>query len=254
MCFFTKKATIFEAVERPALRAMSRVLAVADRLDRRAACRSARPAGDRPLDLLAVDQDRVHALGAEANKILDSGTFGNRILVIPNPLFNNLFCGSCSSPVTIDAISVGESHNQPFRQASRTSATSLNTRFAKRFCFRYNVLHSTLDCKAAEELCSRGSLYFYASQHRREPERSGFPVVRKHWRDVRSPCWRGRPRAFFLRTRLRKGRCSRSDDHKQSAGGCFCAPTAVPAFPPILPSSWNQAVRPALSGPTASLS
>ena len=83
MCFFTKKATIFEAVERPALRAMSRVPAVADRLDRRAARRSARPAGDRPLDLLAVDQNRVHALGAEANKILDSGTFGNRILVRP---------------------------------------------------------------------------------------------------------------------------------------------------------------------------
>ena len=40
--------------------------------------------------------------------------------VIPNLLFNNLFCGSCSSPVTIDAISVGELHSQsqPFRQAS----------------------------------------------------------------------------------------------------------------------------------------
>ena len=38
--------------------------------------------------------------------------------LIPNLLFNNLFCGSCSSPVTIDAISVGELHSQPFRQAS----------------------------------------------------------------------------------------------------------------------------------------
>ena len=35
--------------------------------------------------------------------------------------------------------------------------------------------------------------------HRREPERSGFPVVRKHWRDVRSPCRRGRPRPALLR-------------------------------------------------------
>ena len=162
------------------------------------------------------------------------------------------------SRFTIDAISVGESHSQPFRQASRTSATSLNTRFAKRFCFKYNVLHSILDYKAAEagELCFRGSLYFYASQHRREPERSGFPVVRKHWRDVRSPCWPGlrcgRPQAFFLHMRLRKDRRNRSDGRRRSAGGCSCAPTAVPAFPPILPSSWNQAVRPALSGPTAS--
>ena len=45
------------------------------------------------------------------------------------------------SRVTIDAMSAGESHSQPFRQASRTSSTSLNTRFAKRFCFRYDVLH-----------------------------------------------------------------------------------------------------------------
>ena len=64
--------------------------------------------------------------------------------LIPNPLFRDLFCGSCSSPVTIDAISAGESHSQsqPFRQASRTSATSLNTRFAKRFCFRYWITFS----------------------------------------------------------------------------------------------------------------
>ena len=182
-------------------------------------------------------------------------TKGRREL-IPNPLFNNLFCGSYSSPVTIDAISVGELHSQPLRQASRTSATSLNTRFAKRFCFRYNVFHSILDCKAAKELCFRGSqaLYFYANQHRREPERSGFPIVQKHWRDVRSwmPCWRGRPQASFLRTRLRKDRHSRSGE--RTAGGCSCAPTAVTTFPPILPSSWNQAVRPALSGPTTSLS
>ena len=131
--------------------------------------------------------------------------------IIPNLLFNNLFCGSCSSPVTIDAISVGELHSQPSRQASRTSATSLNTRFAKRFCFRYNVFHLILDCKAAKELCFRGSLYFYANQRHREPERSGSPIVQKHWRDVRSwtPCWRGRPQAFFLRTRLRKDRRSR---------------------------------------------
>ena len=38
------------------------------------------------------------------------------------------------------------------------------------------------------------------------------------------------------------------------AGGYSCAPTAVTTFPPIPPSSWNQAVRPALPGPTASLS
>ena len=44
------------------------------------------------------------------------------------------------SQVTIDAMSAGESHSQPFRQASRTSATSLNTRFAKRFRFRYDIL------------------------------------------------------------------------------------------------------------------
>ena len=184
--------------------------------------------------------------------------FGAKSGVFWRALFRDLFCGSCSSPVTIDAISAGESHSQPFRQASRTSATSLNTRFAKRFCFRYNVLHSTLDCKAAEELCSRGSqaLYFYASQHLREPERNGSPVVRTHWRDVRSwmLCWRGQLRASFLHMRLRKGRCNRSGGRKRPAGGCSCAPTAVPAFPPIVPSSWNQAVSSASSGPTASLS
>ena len=178
--------------------------------------------------------------------------------VIPNPLYNDLFCGSCSNPVTIDAISAGESHSQPFRQASRTSATSLNARFAKRFCFRYNVLHSTLDCKAAKagELCFRGSqgLYFYASRHRREPERSGFPVVRKRWRDVRSPRWPGRdrPRASFPRMRLRKGRRSRWS--QATRGRLFLRAHNRDSIPfwPILPSSWNQAVRPALSGPTAS--
>ena len=139
----------------------------------------------------AKSQYRKQKSGIDAiSSCLRRGPRGMGWRLIPSPLFNNLFCGSCSSPVTIDAISVGESHNQPFRQASRTSATSLNTRFAKRFCFRYNVFHSTLDCKAAEELCFREALYFYASQHRREPERNGSQVVQKHWRNVRSwmPC------------------------------------------------------------------
>ena len=103
------------------------------------------------------------------------------------------FVGVVVAQFTIDAISVGESHSQPFRQASRTSATSLNARFAKRFCFRYNVLHSTLDCKAAEELCFRGSslLLYQPAPSRTETH------------------WRGQPRASFLLVRLRKSRRSR---------------------------------------------
>ena len=121
------------------------------------------------------------------------------IWLIPNPLFNNLFCGSCSSPVPV--------HNRrdfSWRITQPTFPTSVanlldilehTIREAILFQVLDNVLHSILDYKAAEakELCSRGSqaLYFCASQHRREPERSGFPVARKYWRDVRSwmLCW-----------------------------------------------------------------
>ena len=51
--------------------------------------------------------------------------------------------------------------------------------------------------------------------------------------------------------------CARGSEKIDVAGerpadGYSCAPTAVTTFWPILPSSWNQAVRPALSGPTAS--